>query len=203
MAFVALITQIISHAKYPVIFLLFFIEGSTTNFISSGLAATGVLNIWIIWIAAIVIEIGVDLFYYFLGSKVSESQILSKIASGEKSDFIKTLDSAYKSHPGITLMIVKFLGPFAIPGILYMGKLRALSVPKFIEYGAIVSVARGTFLSFLGYMVGKGLGEFAKAYDILKVLGVVLLIAVILFLIYKTYQKKIQGWFLSIFKKIK
>lgn len=203
MNIVTLITQIVSHAKYPLIFLLFFVDGSSTNFISSTIAATGALNIWIIWGAAIVIEICVDLFYYFLGGKLSEKQIEEKVAKGEGNKFINTLDDAYKSHPGITLMIVKFLGPFAIPGIMYMGRVKALNVGQFIEYGLIVAVTRGTLLSFLGYMVGKGIHRFMRLYDLLKVLGIILIAVVILFLIYKTYQKQIEEWFLRIFKKIK
>lgn len=202
MDLVAVITQIVSHAKYPVIFLLFFIDSNSTNFISSTLAATGILNIWIIWTAAIIIEICVDLFYYIIGSKVPNLRISSQKDQKEQGDFLKTLDGAYRAHPGITLMIVKFLGPFAIPGILYMGKLKTLSIPKFIAYGSIVAIARGTLLSFLGYMVGKGLSGFSKVYDMFKILGIILIIVIVLFLIYKTYQKKIEKFLLSIFKKI-
>jgi membrane protein DedA with SNARE-associated domain len=203
MDLLTLITQVASHAKYPVVFLLFLVDGTSTNFISSTLAATGVLNIWIIWVAAIVLEVCVDLFYYFLGGKLSEKQISSKVGKGEGNNFLNTLDNAYKKHPGITLMVVKFLGPFAIPGILYMGKLKALNIEKFVEYSLIVAITRGTFLSFLGYMVGRGLHKFMKIYDLLKVLGIVLIVVIVLFLLYKTYQKKIEEFFLSIFKKIK
>jgi membrane protein DedA with SNARE-associated domain len=203
MNIVTLITQVASHAKYPVIFLLFFVDGTSTNFISSTLAGSGLLNIWIIWIAAIFIEICVDVFYYFLGSKLSESQISSKVAKGEGSKFINTLDDAYKAHPGLTLMVVKFLGPFAIPGIMYMGKVKALNLGQFISYGLIVAVTRGTLLSFLGYMVGKGASKFLQIYDLLKVLGIILIVVVILFLVYKMYQEKIEEALLRIFRKIK
>ncbi|HAM37610.1 TPA: hypothetical protein DCP42_02760 [Patescibacteria group bacterium] len=203
MDLVALITQIISTAKYPVIFLMFFVDGSSTNFIASTLAGSGLLNIWIIGGAAIVIEMCVDMFYFLLGRKVSDAQIIKKFTDKNKSEFIKTLDGAYKAHPGITLMTIKFAGPLAIPGILYMGKVKALSILQFIKYALIVAGTRAALLSFLGYMVGKGVGEFAKVYDIFKVLGIVVLIAVIIFIIYKTYQKKIEKWILNIFKKIK
>lgn len=203
MNIVTLITQIASHAKYPLLFLLFFVDGSSTNFISSTIAATGVLNIWIIWTAAIVIEICVDLFYYFLGTRLSEKQISEKVAKGEGNKFINTLDEAYKKHPGITLMIVKFLGPFAIPGIMYMGKVRALNTGEFIGYGSIVAVTRATLLSFLGYMVGKGIKRFMRLYDLIKVLGIILIVIVVLYIFYKMYQKQIEEWFMKIFKKIK
>lgn len=203
MDFLTLLTQSAASAKYPIIFCFFFLEGSTTNFLSSGIAATGALNIWIIWIAAIVIEILVDLFYYYLGGKLSGKQISSRVSKVEGSNFINTLDVAYKAHPGLTLMVVKFLGPFAIPGIMYVGKLKALKVVKFIQYAFIVAFVRGTLLTFLGYMVGKGLSQFLKIYDFLKVLGIVLIVVVLLYVIYKSYQSKIEEWFLNIFKKIK
>jgi membrane protein DedA with SNARE-associated domain len=203
MDLVALITQIISTAKYPVIFLMFFIDGSSTNFIASTLAGNGLLNIWIIGAAAIIIELCVDMFYFLLGRKVSDAEIIKKFTDKKKSEFIKTIDTAYKAHPGLTLMVIKFAGPLAIPGILYMGKVKALTIPKFLEYAVIVAGTRAILLSFIGYMVGKGVGEFIKVYDVFKTLGIVVLIAVIIFVIYKTYQKRIEKWVLNIFKKIK
>ncbi len=203
MDLVALITQIISTAKYPVIFLMFFIDGSSTNFIASTLAGSGLLNIWIIAGAAIVIELMVDMFYFLLGHKVSDTDIVKRLTNSEKSDFIKTIEGAYKKHPGITLMLVKFAGPLAIPGILYMGKMKAMSIPKFLGYAVIVAGIRAVSLSFIGYMVGKGVGQFTQVYDIFKAMGIILLIAVIIFIVYKTFEKKIQTFVLNIFKKIK
>ncbi len=202
MDLVALITQIISTAKYPVIFLMFFIDGSSTNFIASTLAGSGLLNIWIIVVAAIIIELCVDMFYFMLGHKVSNTEIVKRLTDSKKSEFLKVIESAYKKHPGLTLMLVKFAGPLAIPGILYMGKMRALTIPKFIQYAVIVAGTRAALLSFVGYMVGKGITGFVKVYDLFKVFGVVLLIAAIIFIIYKTNQKKIEKWILNIFKKI-
>lgn len=196
------ITQLISTARYPVVFLCFFIDGSSTNFIASTLAATGILNIWIICIAAIVIELMVDIFYFLIGRKLSNSKFVKKNLDSSKSDFLKTLDSSYKSHPGLTLMVIKFTGPLAIPGILYMGKVKALSVANFLKYAFIVAGTRAALLSFLGYMVGKGISEFTKVYDIFKVLGIAVLVFVVVFLIYKTYQKRIEKWVFNIFKKI-
>lgn len=203
MDIVALITQAISTAKYPAAAICFLIDGSSTNFIASTIAATGLLNIWIVCIMAIVIELSVDLFYFLLGRKMSDSKFVKKMTDPKKSNFMETLDTAYKAHPGITLMVVKFAGPLAVPGILYMGKVKALTVPKFLEFAVIVAGIRAALLSFLGYMVGKGIGEFSKAYDIFKILGVVVLIAVIIFIIYKANQKKIEALVLNIFKKIK
>lgn len=196
------IAQLISTARYPVVFLCFFIDGSSTNFIASTLAANGILNIWIICIAAIFIELCVDLFYFLLGRKLSNSKFVKKHLDSGRSDFLKTLDNSYKSHPGSTLMLVKFAGPLAIPGLLYMGKVNALDIKEFLKYASIVAGSRATLLSFLGYMVGKGIGAFAQIYDIFKVLGIAVIIFIALFLIYKTYQKKIEKWIFNIFKKI-
>ncbi len=196
------ITQLISTARYPVVFLCFFIDGSSTNFIASTLAATGVLNIWIICIAAITIELIVDTFYFLLGRKLSNSKFVKRNLDSTKNGFLKTLDNSYKAHPGSTLMLVKFAGPLAIPGLLYMGKVNALEIGNFLKYAFIVAGSRAALLSFLGYMVGKGIGAFAQVYDIFKVLGIAVIIFIILFLVYKTYQKKIERWILNIFKKI-
>lgn len=198
-----LITQAVATARYPVIFLAFFIDANSTNFIASGLASTGVLNIWIIYISAVIIEILVDLFYYYVGGKLSDKQISAKVGKKESNQFFSLLDSAYKKHPGLTLMFVKFLGPFAIPGILYMGKTKALKVTKFLEYGAIVAITRGALLSFLGYMVGKGLTQYVHIYNGLKTFGIILIVIIVIAVIYKIYEEKIAEWFLSIFKKIK
>jgi len=203
MDLVALITQIISTAKYPLIFLMFFIDGSSTNFIASTLAGSGLLNVWIIAGAAIIIELMVDMFYFLLGHRVSDTKIVKRLTDSKNNEFIKTLEGAYKKHPGLTLMLIKFAGPLAIPGILYMGKVKALSIPQFLGYAVIVAGTRAILLSFLGYMVGKGVGQFMQVYDIFKTLGLVILIAVIIFIVYKSFQKKIETFVLNIFKKIK
>lgn len=203
MDLLTLITQAVATARYPVIFFAFFIDANSTNFIASGVAATGVLNIWIIWSAAILIELLVDLFYYQLGGKLSDTQISSKVSDGEGNKFLDVLDSAYTKRPGLTLMVVKLLGPFAIPGILYMGKVRTMNIPKFLEYGAIVALTRGTLITFIGYMVGKGLTQYLELYDAIKTLGIILIVIITVAVIYKVYQKQIEEWFLSIFKKIK
>lgn len=142
------------------------------------------------------------MFYFLLGRKLSNSKFVKKNLNSSKSEFFKTLDNSYKAHPGTTLMLVKFAGPLAIPGLLYMGKVKALSIVNFLKYAFIVAGSRAALLSFLGYMVGKGIGEFAKVYDIFKVLGIAVIIFIVLFLIYKTNQKKITKWVLNIFKKI-
>ncbi len=197
------ITQSISTARYPVVFLCFFIDGSSTNFIASTLAANGILNIWIICIAAIVIELIVDMFYFLLGRKLSGSKFVKKHLDSKKSAFLETLDSSYKANPGTTLMLIKFAGPLAIPGLLYMGKVKALNIGNFLKYAFIVAGSRAALLSFLGYMVGKGIGVFAQVYDLFKVLGIAVILFIVFFVIYKTYQKRITKWVLNIFKKIK
>jgi membrane protein DedA with SNARE-associated domain len=197
------ITQLISTARYPVVFLCFFIDGSSTNFIASTLAATGILNIWIICIAAIVIELIVDMFYFLLGRKLSNSKFVKKNLNSSKSEFFKTLDNSYKAHPGTTLMLVKFAGPLAIPGLLYMGKVKALSIVNFLKYAFIVAGSRAALLSFLGYMVGKGLTQYVHIYNGLKTFGIILIVIIVIAVIYKIYEEKIEEWFLSIFKKIK
>jgi membrane protein DedA with SNARE-associated domain len=183
MQITSLIIHFIARGKYPIIFLLLFLEGSATNFFSSGLAATGALNIWVIWIAAILLELTADVVYYTIGGRMSDSQILARIDNTDRNEFIKTLNETYKSHPGLTLMVAKFLGPFSIPGIMYLGKHKALPLPKFIETSAVVAISRGTLISFAGYMVGKGLTVFTKVYSAFEAIGVVVIIAVIFFLV--------------------
>lgn len=192
-----IVTQVIMQGRYPLIFLFLFFEGTTTNFLSSGLAAAGVLNIFVIWVAAIVLELSADLLYYTLGSRMSEAKILAKVKGGERNKLVNVLEGTYRTRPSFTLMVIKFLGPLAIPGIMYLGHHNAMSISRFLRSAAVVAVSRATVISFLGYMVGKGFTTFTRVYDMLGYVGVVVLVFVVLYLFSKLYP----DWYIGLMKR--
>lgn len=195
----SLITTLVLKGKYPLIFVLLFFEGTATNFISSSISASGVLNIWIIWISAIILELCADILYYSIGTRIDEERILKRIKGDEDDRFFDILRKSCKSKPSLSLLIIKFLGPLAIPSIMYFGNQRILSLPRFVLTGSLVAISRASVLSFTGYMVGKGLSGFESVYDIVRYIGVVVILFVVLYLVSKMYPK----WYMKIFEKIK
>lgn len=190
------ISSIIVAGSYPVIALLLFIDSTSVNFIASGIASTLVINIWIIWLLAIIVEVLADVLYYYLGMILPLEKIEAKVKNKE---LLLELNNAFVRHPTISLVIIKFLGPLAIPSIMYFGNKKALYIWRFIPIAALVAFCRATTISFLGYYVGKGVAGFSQAYNVFQTMGIVVAVVVLLFIFVKASPK----FFQKIFKRLK
>ena len=62
------------QGKYPILFIIYLIEGPIAGFISALIASTGSLNIFIVFLLLITAEIGADIVFYYIGKNSSETR---------------------------------------------------------------------------------------------------------------------------------
>ena len=91
------------------------------------------------------------------------------------------------------MIITKFLGPIAIPRIMYLGSIKALPMYSFILTAIGVTFVRACTISYSGYMVGKGVNTYAKLYGTWNILWKVLVAGIgMYFLIRYVYKKMME-----------
>lgn len=185
--------NILIHAGYPLVFLLMFVDGTSVNFIASSLSTGGIFNIKVICVLAFCAELIADVIYYSIGKRIDSKKILGKIKNEEGRNFVAKINKSFKSKPFIALIITKFLGPIAIPGIMYLGSIKALPMYSFILTAIGVTFVRACTISYSGYMVGKGVNTYAKLYGTWNILWKVLVAGIgMYFLIRYVYKKMME-----------
>lgn len=159
-------TEILLKGRYPLFLLYSVIDGEVANFVGSTLAGNGIFNIFLIYTLSVFMEVLIDTIYYSLGKKIPLKKILKKLLKTEKGqNIVKSIDSRSLSKPYLTVFVVKFSGPLAIPGLLYLGNLGILKLPRFITTSLIIAVLKGIAVSFFGYMTGRGFAIFSQIWN--------------------------------------
>lgn len=180
------------NAGYPLIFLLMFVDGTSVNFIASSLSAGGILNVRVICILAFCAELIADVIYYSIGKKIDSKKILKRIKNEEGRNFVTKVNKSFNSKPFLALIITKFLGPIAIPGIMYLGSIKALSLFDFVLTAIGVTFVRAISISYAGYMVGKGVSAYAKLYGTWNIIWKVLIVGIVVYFVIRYSYKKIM-----------
>ncbi len=183
-------TQLLLKGRYPLFILYSMIDGETANFIGSTLAGNKVFKIFTIYALNILMELIMDTIYYSIGRKIPLQKILDKLLTTQKGrDFVKRIDSIYKSKPYLAAFITKFLGPLSIPGLIYFGNRQILKPLQFIFASLVIAIPKGIVVSSLGYMVGKGVESFGKVYGTFNVVSIVIVVGIIGYVIVKLFPK--------------
>lgn len=183
-------TQLLIKGRYPLFLLYSVIDGETANFIGSTLAGNRVFNIFIIYTLNIIMELTLDIIYYSIGRKIPLQKALDKLIKTQKGrNFVKKIDSIYLSKPYVAAFITKFLGPLSIPGLIYFGNKQILKPRQFVLASLAIAIPKGIIISFLGYMVGRGIDTFREVYGTIQVVVVVCVIVAIGYTLIKVFPK--------------
>jgi membrane protein DedA with SNARE-associated domain len=203
MNFIEIVSTLAKQAKYPALFLIYLIEGPIAGFISSFVANTGALNIYTVFILFIIAEIGADIFYFYIGKKLSQKRFDKKLSSYEKKGFISVLKNVFNSHPVKALIFVKVVGVIAIPSLLFMGRYKSMTWGKFLFWTSIICLIKDLLITLMGYSLGVSLSDFLVVYDIYKIVALILSILGILSILLIANRGKIEEKSISFMKKIK
>lgn len=183
-------TQLVIKGRYPLFLLYSVIDGETANFIGSTLAGNRVFNIFIIYTLNIIMELTLDIIYYSIGRKIPLQKALDKLIKTQKGrNFVKKIDSIYLSKPYVAAFITKFLGPLSIPGLIYFGNKQILKPRQFVLASLAIAIPKGIVISFLGYMVGRGIDTFREVYGTVQVVVVVCVIVAIGYTLVKVFPR--------------
>lgn len=190
------------EGKYPLLFIIYLIEGPVAGFISALIAATGSLNIYIVFLLLIIAEIAADIFYYYLGKRSSEKRINKMLSKYEKGGVLKTIKEAFNRRPIRSLIFIKSVMIIAVPSLVLIGRYQSMKMKKFLFWTTIICLVKDITILVLGYSVGITLETFLYGYNIYKVIGVILAIIGVGYIIYTAYKEKINRYIVNSLKKI-
>ncbi len=183
-------TQLLLKGRYPLFILYSIMDGETANFIGSTLAGNKIFNIFIIYTLNIIMELTLDITYYSIGRKIPLQKALDKLIKTQKGrNFVKKIDSIYLSKPYMAAFITKFLGPLSIPGLIYFGNKQILKPRQFVLASLAIAIPKGIVISFLGYMVGRGIDTFKEIYGTVQAVVVACVIVAIGYTLIKVFPR--------------
>jgi len=146
---------------YPALFAVIFLEtgvvftpflpGDSLLFVAGAIAATGLLDIYILFITLSVAAIAGDTANYYIGRFVGKKIVRSKHVNKE---YIKKAEEFYEKHGGKTIVLARFV-PFVrtfAPFVAGMGKMK---YRRFITYNVAGGIAWVAIFLFLGFYFGN------------------------------------------------
>ncbi len=203
MDFIDLIIQLAQESKYPLLFLIYLIEGPIAGFVSAFIASTGILNIYIVFVLLLIAEYAADIFYFLLGRRISDTEFNKRLSKYEQKGFLKILKDSFAKTPALALAFVKAVGVIAVLSIILMGKYNSMSFKKFSIFSLIFCIIKDTLIVTMGYGLGISLGDFLAGYNIYKIVVWILTVLLVLFVLFKANESKIERKIFTLLSKLK
>jgi len=193
----------LSNPTYWILFILFIIDGLPIIFISSILAATGVLNIWFVFILSVLGNFIGDLMYYFFGYFFSNIKLVKKIEKkSEPNKFKEKINHLISRNAFLTVFLVKAVPAFSIFGLLYLGKLK-FNMKKYIIWAFVSCIIISSIVCGLAYSGTLTLKTFTSYLSSYEFYGIIIVVTILVIVLFWYYRQKISTFILKIFTKHK
>ncbi|MCD4811581.1 hypothetical protein K8R14_03190 [bacterium] len=203
MDFFTLVTELAQQSKYTLLFIVYLLEGPVAGFISAFIATTGQLDISIAFPLLILAEIIADLFFYYLGRRLSNGGLNKKVKKYEQNNLLRVIKEILLTHPIRALIAIKVISVIAIPGLILIGKYKSLKVQTYLLWVSIICLIKNSVVSLMGYGLGIGVGDFLAIYDIYMRVVIVAGVVVVGYVLVRAYQDKIEKGLLTVLRKMK
>ncbi len=197
-----IILTLVQQGKYPILFMLYLIEGPIAGFISALIASTGALDIITVFLLLVSGEIGADIVYYYIGKSSSEQKINRILAKYEKDGVLKVIKDTFNRSPIKALIFVKSVMFIAVPSLILLGRYQSMKIKKFVIWTTIICITKDITILLLGYSLGLSLESFVQGYNIYRIVGIILAIVGIGYILYKSYQEQIESFAINSLKRI-
>lgn len=141
-----------------------FLPGDSLLFIAGTLAATNLLNIWVLYITLLVAAILGDTVNYWLGHHLGSKVFANENSKIFKKAYLEKTREFYEKHGGKTIIIARFvpiIRTFA-PFVAGVGKMH---YGTFFAYNVVGGFIWVTSLTFAGYFFG-GLDIIKNNFEI-------------------------------------
>jgi membrane protein DedA with SNARE-associated domain len=171
---------------YLIIFILGCIEGPTVAAIAGFAASLGYLNLWIVLALAIFGGIIPDCLLYLLGRFLRVLEV-EKIAFyfGLNKNKVAWLERNIKKHSIKSVILIKFIPPLPIPGLILTGFMR-LDFKKFFLTQAAINILGGVAFTLVGFYSGLFAGNILKSLRVTEfLLPVFVAIIVLIYILSK------------------
>jgi membrane-associated protein len=148
---------------YIILFLIIFLEtglvvtpylpGDSLLFIAGALAATGMLNIWILLVTLILAAILGDTLNYWIGYTF-EMKVLEWKYSIVKKEHLDETQKYFEKYGGFTIVIARFM-PFIRTFAPFLAGIGRMRYSWFLGYNALGGVMWASLFLLVGYFVGN------------------------------------------------
>jgi len=184
---------LIQPQSYLLIFILMIFEGPIVTAAASFAASLGLLSIYVIFFLSFLGNQVPDILLYLVGRYSRGPRIerwLSKL--GISKSKIKKLDLSYKKHAGKTLIFIKLIPPFPVPGLILAGFTR-LPIKKFLFISLIFNLVSTIIATLIGYYLGMAANSIFKYLNIgeYALISIIPLI-IILYLLFRRFLAYIK-----------
>jgi membrane protein DedA with SNARE-associated domain len=158
-------------------------------------AKFGVFNIWIVFFLSTLGNVVSNFFYFYLG-RLGRITLIKRYGRyfGLHERRIEKIEKNLHNHSIKTIVAMKLL-PFTVPALAIPGAMR-MSLKRFSAISLSVIIPESIILVLLGYYSGLALDSLIKYFkNTEKIMGVVILIAILIWLVVRVYNRFIQKEF--------
>lgn len=179
--------------KYEILLPLAIVEGPIITIIAAFLASQGILNIYLVYVIAILGNVIGDSIYYTIG-RVGRHTFIKKYGHyiGLTEERVKYTEEHYKNHLLKTIFISKMVNA-GIEVFLVTAGISKVNFKKFLGAILLVEVPKNIVIVLIGFYFGKSyklIGQYLDNYFYAAFIFVI--IAAIAFVIYKLVQNKVK-----------
>lgn len=176
---------------YLALYLISIIEGPIVTVLASFLASFSYLNVYVVFLIAMLGDLTGDLIYYSIGF-FGKNKFLKKLIKIFKISENKILDveNFYEKHGGKSIIFSKFLQGMSIIVLVGAGASK-MKLPKFLFFSISSSIIKTAILVFLGFYFGRFYTTIRNYFGVAGQIGLIttiLIITIIIFL--KIYKKR-------------
>lgn len=150
--------------SYIILFLIIFAEtgfvvtpflpGDSLLFIAGALAASNLLNIWILYVILLVAAILGDSVNYWIGHKLGEKVFSSKNSKFFKREYLEKTRQFYEKHGGKTIILARFV-PIVRTFAPFVAGVGKMHYKTFFVYNVVGGFIWVTCLTLAGYFFGN------------------------------------------------
>ncbi len=143
-----------------------FLPGDSLLFAAGAIAATGALNIVVLWLVLCVAAILGDTVNYWIGHFIGPRAFKSN-SRFLKKEYLDRTHAFYEKHGGKTIVLARFI-PIIRTFAPFVAGVGAMTYSHFIFYNVIGGVLWVTLFTFAGYWFG-GLPFVQKNFELVVV----------------------------------
>ena len=147
------ILSFIQDYGYWILYPLMILEGPIVTLAAAGLSATGVLNIWAVFLLSIIGDLTMDIILYFIGF-FGNKRLRKYIARHPRLEKKRiTLQNFFQKHGGKVVFFVKISTGLAYITFITAGMIR-LPLRRFIIFTLLGGIIWSGLLVALGFFYG-------------------------------------------------
>ncbi len=130
-----------------------FLPGDSLLFAAGALAATGSLNVWVVFVLLAAAAILGDTVNYWIGNRVGP-RVFKEDVRFLKRDYLERTQKFYEKHGGKTIFLARFI-PIIRTFAPFVAGVGTMRYGKFIGYNVVGGLVWTSGFTFAGYFFGN------------------------------------------------